>query len=326
VRALWVTNMWPDEQRPWSGSFAYSQAQSLQRLGVAVDVIHIRGYRGRQEYGRAIRALQRAMATARYDVVHAHYGHSGVIARLQARTPLVISYCGDDLLGTPAADRAGFTRTSLMTAKIFAQLARVARATVTKSQAMEERLPRSCRNRNHVIPNGVDLSAFAPMDAALARLKLGWSNELPNVLFVGDPKIPRKNVRLAEQVCEELARRGKPVELRICWNVAPALMPTWLNAADAFLCTSLSEGSPNAVKEAMAVELPIVSAAVGDVAERLAGVDGTFIARHDATMMADALEDALRVGRTPSARRAVEQISLERVAERLLVVYRVATS
>lgn len=260
------------------------------------------------------------MADSSFDVVHAHYGHCGVVARMQMRTPLVISFCGADLLGTP--DGTGrFTCASIWTGRAFAQLAWVVAATITKSQEMAERLPRSRRARNYVIPNGVDLGAFSRMVQCDARAKLGWNPEVPNVLFVGDPGNPRKNFRLAREVCDELARRGRPVKLRVATGMSHDHVSGWMSAADAMLFPSLSEGSPNVVKEAMAAELPIVSAPVGDVPERLEGVEGCFVVDREPDAMADALRAALDHGRAPQARNAVEGISLERVAGRVLAVY-----
>lgn len=322
MRVLWVTAMWPDEQRPWHGSFVHSQAISLQQQGVELDVVYIEGYRDRKEYARAVRRVNDQLRENAYDLVHAHYGWCGLVARLQTRAPLVISYCGDDLLGTPIGDGPGrYSRASLILARTFAQLAYVVQATITKSKAMEEKLPIRCRARNHVIPNGVDLSVFAPIDEAAARRRLGWSEHRPNVLFVGDPEIPRKNVELAREVCAELARRGRPVELRMAWNIAPGEMPVWMSAANVLLFPSLSEGSPNTIKEAMASQLPIVSGPVGDVRERLDGVPGTFVVEHDVDAMADATLRALAAGRAPSARQAIEDLRLERVADRVLAVY-----
>jgi glycosyltransferase involved in cell wall biosynthesis len=159
-----------------------------------------------------------------------------------------------------------------------------------------------------VIPDGVDLEEFAPIEAAEARCRLGWSDRLPNVLFVGKPRLTTKNLALAQKVCAELTRCGRPVELRVAWEVDPVAMPMWMSGADALLCTSLSEGSPNAVKEAMAAELPIVP--------------GAFVVERSVPAMADALAAALDGGRTPAARRAVQELSLERVGERVLEVYR----
>ena len=65
---------------------------------------------------------------------------------------------------------------------------------------------------------------------------------------------------------------------------------------------------------------------VGDVRDRLAGVPGTFVVEPTIRSMADAMEMALQVGRTPAARRAIEDLSLERVAERVLTVYRSVTA
>ena len=49
------------------------------------------------------------------------------------------------------------------------------------------------------------------------------------------------------------------------------------NAGDCLLLTSLHEGSPNIVKEAMATNLPIVSVACGDVRERLKDVENSYV-------------------------------------------------
>jgi teichuronic acid biosynthesis glycosyltransferase TuaC len=322
MRVLFVSNMWPDDVRPWYGSFVHSQANSLAALGVDISVLSIRGYASTWEYPRAaVRVL--ASNLRRFDVVHAHYGHSGVIGRLNVHRPLVVSYCGDDLLGTPDASRAGKrTPRSLALARAFAQLARVSAATITKSLEMERRLPEHVRPRNHVIPNGVDLERFAPIDQGDARRRLGWSRDEKIALFVGNPALTGKNYPLAEAACA-IARRDCPeLRLRPVWKLPPDEMPTCLSAADTLVFPSLSEGSPNAVKEAMACELPIVATSVGDVSERLAGVSGCAVVPPEPSAFAAALLAALRHGRSLDARRAVSALSSQRVAERILDVYR----
>jgi glycosyltransferase involved in cell wall biosynthesis len=321
MNVLWLTNMWPDERRPWFGSFVHSQARSLERIGVDLDVLYVPGYRSSREYLRGARELRRRIRSRRYDVVHAHYGHCGVLARMQCAAPVLLSYCGDDLLGTPTADGASLTPASVALARCFSQLSRVLRATITKSEEMEGRLPASTRQRNSVIPNGVDLSHFQPLPRTRTRTQLGWSERRKNVLFVGNPDFPRKNVKLAQAVCEELNRRGIAVELRIAWQIEPKLVPVWMAASDVLLFPSLFEGSPNTVKEAMAMELPIVSAPVGDVPERLRGVDGTFVVKHDRQLMADAVQSALQYERAPAARTAIDELSVEKVAQRVSTLY-----
>jgi glycosyltransferase involved in cell wall biosynthesis len=321
MNVLWLTNMWPDAERPWYGSFVYTQARSLERIGVNLDVLYVPGYRSSLEYARGAGEVLRRSRRRRYDLVHAHFGHSGVLARLQTKAPVLLSYCGDDLLGTPTSNGVGLTRRSVVLARSFAQLSRVLSGTITKSEEMELRLPSSSRDRNHVIPNGVDLSQFNPMPKHAARNQLSWSGTSKILLFVGNPAFPRKNVKVAEAVRDELVQRGVQVELRIAWQVEPDLVPVWMAASDVLVFPSLFEGSPNTVKEAMAMELPIVSAPVGDVPERLRNVEGTFVVERNPTVMADAVEDALQYERAPTARAALAELTVERVADRLLALY-----
>jgi teichuronic acid biosynthesis glycosyltransferase TuaC len=326
MRVLFVTNMWPDSERPWYGSFVYSQARSLGALGIDIDVLPIRGYASKWAYQRAAWDMVKRNVAGRYDVVHAHYGHSAVIARLDLRRPLVVSFCGDDLLGTPAAgDPARMTRASRALARSFAQVARVASATITKSRQMALELPRGAQARNHVIPNGVDLEMFHRTDQAMARAALGWNSDETAVLFVGDPGNERKNFALAERAVALAAREHQQMTLRVAKGVAPADVPLWMSGADVLIHPSWSEGSPNTVKEAMACELPVIATGVGDVPERLGGVPGCHVLPPRADAFADALLDAVRHHPSAAARAAVAPLSLDRVAHQIADVYRSVT-
>lgn len=324
LRVLFVTSMWPDEDEAWRGSFVKSQAESLERLGVRIDVelIRTRGAPSWRAYAAAgARAVGSNARKSAYDVVHAHYGHAGAVGRARLRAPLVISYCGADLLGVQRQD-GSLTEQSRVEVAVFRQLARLAQATITKTRQMEQRLPAACRTRNHVIPNGVDLSRFQPLQRDHARRQLGWPPDERVALFVGDPGLAIKNHQLAEAVCRQAAASVPELRLRVAWGVRPEQIPTWMGAADALLVTSQSEGSPNAVKEAMAAGLPIVTTPVGDVRELLAGVDDCFVRPADVRSLAEALSIAVMQGRSEGARRAIADLSLEQVASRVLAVYR----
>jgi glycosyltransferase involved in cell wall biosynthesis len=320
MRVLFVTNLWPSAARPWYGTFVKTQADSLRALGVEIDVLPIRGDETRAAYLSAAIEMARGRAGRGYDVIHAHYGHSGVVARLQLRAPLVLSYCGDDVLGT-RTETGSLTVRSRIEAAVFRQLARSCAATITKSAQMEGRLPASCRSRNHIIPSGVDLDRFKPVPRADARRTLGWSDDPVVVLFAADPAVAAKNFPLA-QAAADRARADLPeLELRVVAGVAPTEMPTVMSAADALLLTSRSEGSPNVVKEAMAAELPVVATRVGDVPERLDGVAGCFAGPADPARLGEALVTTLRRGRSPEARAAVAEVSVVNVARQILAVY-----
>jgi len=70
-----------------------------------------------------------------------------------------------------------------------------------------------------------------------------------------------------------------------------------MSACDALVFTSMLEGSPNVVKEALACDLPVVSVPVGDVATRLRGVAGCELCADERPeTIAAALERVLRRG------------------------------
>ena len=97
------------------------------------------------------------------------------------------------------------------------------------------------------------------------------------------------------------------------------------DACDALIVTSLQEGSPTIVKEALACDLPIASVVVGDVAERLQGIEGCEITTdNQAATLADALERVLKREQKIDGRRAVEQLDDRVLAQKLIEIYRSA--
>jgi len=98
-----------------------------------------------------------------------------------------------------------------------------------------------------------------------------------------------------------------------------------MNACDALLLTSVHEGSPNVVKEALACELPVVSVNVGDVRTRIEGIDGCVVvdsASPDA--LAAALESVLRRNGRIVARDKIADLDEARIAAQVIDVYRSA--
>lgn len=321
LRVLVVTSMWPSAEEPWRGKAVEAEVAELEKLGVGVVLERIPpgGFVG--GYARAAaHALRDRASTSRFDIVHAYYGHCGMIARLRTGAPIVITYCGSDLNGVQRPD-GSWTWQSRAEVAVFRQLARLADATITMTGQMAKRLPARCRARNRVIPSGVDLGRFTGLTREDARRQLGWPARVPTALFVGDPKLALKNYPLAQASCA-VARRDLPnLRLQVAWEVAPEQIPIWMHAADALLMTSHAEGSPNVVKEAMAAGLPVVSTPVGDVPELLAGLVGCFVCPPYPQALAGALLRALEGGRCTQARRAVEALSIERTARQVLGVY-----
>lgn len=94
---------------------------------------------------------------------------------------------------------------------------------------------------------------------------LGLPSDGRVALFVGDPARPEKRYWLAQKTVNLLVSRIQ-VELIVASSGPYEQVPLYyMNACDALLLTSSHEGSPNAVKEALACNLPVVSVDVGDV-------------------------------------------------------------
>jgi teichuronic acid biosynthesis glycosyltransferase TuaC len=320
MRVLFITSMWPDTARPHYGTFIRTQAQSLEDLDIAIDVLSIRGYASFRSYLTALGRIRTVRTQTRYDLLHVHTGHAAAVSTWAMRGPSIISYVGGDLLGNPGDDGKVMLK-SRLEATVFRQFAWASTCTITKSREMEKALPRSLQARNHVIPNGVNLDAFAPRPRAEARAQLGWDQDESVVLFLGDPDDPRKNVALARGAVEEAQRQRPEMRLHIGWGSRPEEIPRLMWAADALAFTSRSEGSPNVVKEAMAAALPIVATPVGDVPERLADVEGCYVINPDPTSFGNALIAALAHERAPAAREAVQELGLSKIANRVATLY-----
>ena len=318
MKVLVVTNMWPSAERPHWGAFVRSQADSLAALGCENTLYEIQGYRHTTEYFRAMGEIPRAARACGAELVHAHFGLSGAAAT-RVKPPLVVSFCGDDLLGHPDAHgRLTFKSRALLPVSHHA--ARRADAVIVKSEEMRRAI--ASIPEVEVIPNGVDLARFAPQSRAAARAALGWPDAGHVLLFAADPHELRKNFPLAEATRAALTARGLDVRLEAVHGRPQADMARAMNAADVLLLPSMHEGSPNVVKEAMAVGLPVVAAPVGDCAERLRNVSPSWVVERSVEAFANAAAAVLADARRSNGREVIERtLSLEAVAKRVLGVY-----
>ena len=295
--------------------FFRQQVEVLSSNGIDCTTVSVpgdRNYEDGQTAGRSlvdyVRFCRPALreAAGDYDLVHANYGLSAPPAVIQPNLPAVLSLWGTDLMG-----KYGW---------VSKLCARFADEVVVMSDEMAAELDRDC----HVIPHGVDLDKFQPGPGAAARAQLGWRCDAHHVLFPYPPERSVKNHPRAERVVD-LARTGLEgdIVLHSVTGVPHEEMPTYMNAADALLVTSDREGSPNAVKEAMACNLPIVSTDVGDVSERLADVSPSTVSDSDAEL-ADGLVAILTAGEPSNGREAAREVSVSRTSARLHAVYQSA--
>lgn len=288
--------------------FFEQQVRILEQHGVSCTVIEVPGSKGERsvlDYARFQAEVLRRSLTEEFDLVQANYGLTGPIALAQPQRPVVLSLWGSEL-----QLQARYSRP-------IAASARFADAVTVASEPMARRLDREC----HVVPWGIDTELFSPQPRAAAREELGWDPDARHVLFPYDPERPIKNYPRAKSVVEAVDDDfEEDVELQVVHGVAHERIPTYLNAADALVLTSTSEGSPNAVKEALACNVPVVSVDVGDVADLLDGIANCHVRDTDEGL-ARKLADVLRSGQRADGRESMAEHSLDAMARNFLSVY-----
>ena len=318
MKVLVVTNMYPSASRPHWGAFIRSQVESLAALGVENTIYEIEGWKSTARYAHALREVPAVARREGVDLVHAHYGLSGAAAVGVREIPLVVSFCGDDLLGRPDA-HGHITSRSKWLVSVSRLAARRADAVIVKTQEMRRTLPDIANVE--VIPNGVDLARFAPIPRDAARARLGWPPGGRVLLFAGPPDEPRKNWPLAQAVAARLQADGRDARLVAFHGRPQDELALAMSAADVLLLPSFHEGSPNVVKEAMAAGLPVVAAPVGDCAERLAGVTPGAVVARAPEAFAAAVDAVFASGARSNGREIVAPLELSAVARRILAVY-----
>ncbi len=309
IRVLVITNMYPTAAEPHLGCFVRDQVEDLRALGTDVRVQAFDGREDRRRYLTAAATLRRALRRDRFDLVHAHYGLSGAVAAAQLRAPVVTTFHGSD---------AWVPRERWVSRAVARRTQPIAVAPVV-AEAL------GLNGATPVIPCAVDLDRFRPGDRAAARRELGWPAEGPALLFLaarGDrSKAANKRVDVFDATVERVRRRIPKVHAAGLDGLARDRVALAMRAADVAVLTSIREGAPVAVKEALASGTPVVSAAVGDVPALVRNLPGCAVAARDPDALAAAVEDALRAGGGPALRAAMEPYGRRPIAERVLAVY-----
>lgn len=319
IRVLMVTCEWPSPGRSKTAHFVKRQADFLRAAGVDVEVFTFYSAKNPFNYARAWARLQLKLRREQYDLIHAQFGQSGIVA-LPKRLPLVVTFRGSDLLGI-VGDRGGrYTRLSGIQKKVSRIVAQHADARIVVSEHMKQNLPPG--TDAHVIPSGIDFQLFVPTTQLDARRRLDLPKDERLVLFVGRPSQARKRFELAKRAVEILNETTQ-ARLVVAWKVPHTDIPLYMSASDALVFTSMQEGSPNVVKEALACDLPVVSVPVGDVEERLRGIEGCELCADERPeTIAAALRKVLTRGGRISGREAVAHLDENLITARVIDIYR----
>ncbi len=296
-------------------SFVQSQYDSLVEAGLDMILFPVVGH-GIKAHLRAAIELRRIIRQEQPDVVHAHYSICGHVAALammciRSKPKLVVSILGS------------FPTHSKKWRLVRFCIRHIWDKTIVKSQ----RTARQLGEDVSIIPNGVNLDMFCPQDHLDARARVGFDADKRYVIWCSHPDRIEKNYALAQAAVELVKKEQDNVELLTIYNKTPQDVVQYMNAADCLLLTSVQEGSPNVIKEAMACNCPIVSTDVGDVRERLLGLNGCYILpekdMQSPEALANLIGEAIRYGkRTEGYNRIInDELTIQQVVKRIMSCY-----
>lgn len=283
--------------------FIVEQADALKNVGCEVDYYGVVG-KGIKGYFNAFGALRNKIKAYKPDIIHAHYGLSGLLANLQRSVPVVTTYHGSDI-NLPKVLRLSKIAMRLSAWNIFVSQRNVDIAKPKKNYVL--------------LPCGVNLPNYNESEIFAVKQKLNWNSNKKYILFAGAFDNIVKNAKLAQDSVS-LIENAELIELK---GYTREQVTALFYSVDAFLMTSFTEGSPQVVKEAMACGCPIVSVDVGDVAERIDGLEACYIAERHPQDIANKLQQALSLNFRTKGRERIIELGLtnDLVAKKLVEIY-----
>ncbi len=261
-------------------------------------------------YLKNLSRLHEATKQKRPDLIHAHYGFCGLLSALQRQVPVIVTFHGSDI-NVPRNRIFSFWAHRLATKSIFVHPDLPGKIRVGSKQA-------------EVIPCGVNIETFYPIETSVARKSLGLNPVKKYILFSSSFDNRVKNYKLARMGIDLLGGDSTLIQLAGYTRQQVNLL---MNAVDSLLVTSLSETGPLVVKEAVACNCPIVSTDVGDVRWLIGDTSGCYITSFDPVDVSEklgrALEFSAQNGRTDGRNRiGMLGLDSDSITKRIINTYR----
>lgn len=311
-----------------------------------VDSVFLLGFRWRFLAGGLVR-LVRYLRGGKFDVVHCHMPPADLLGRLAgwlAGVPVrLTTEHGRGLWKTWAYVALEKTMEKITDLRICVS------RDILEIRARREGTP---REKLEYLPNGVDLDAFKSPDRDKAGImrEFGWAPDDPLVLSLGRLVREKAYPLLVESIASVRSRvpavrciiageggcrdeiisqirnlcAGENVKLAGIRNDIPDL----LHAADVFVLSSIREGFPVSLIEAMASAKAIAATHVGGIPDAIIdGENGILVPPEEAEALARAIEKLIRdkdlrmkLGEA-ALDTAARRFSLQHVAQRTGRIY-----
>ena len=319
----------------------------LRKAGVAVSCMNMP--QGRVTL-RGLWRLWRLLRRQRPDVVQTWMYHADLIGGVMARLAAVRRiYWG---VHNSNLDRGVAKRSTIWVMKACAWLSGLVPTRIACCAQLALEVHRQQGYAAHklvVIPNGYDLSLFAPDEVTRAQLRAEWGvDERWTLGMVGRFEPPKDHRTLLEALALLRQRQVDFAAVLVghgldhdnielgTWLRTLGLVehvkllgqrsdvPAVMNALDVHVLCSMREAFPNVVAEAMACGTPTVVTDVGDAATIVANT-GWVVPRKNAMALAAALDAARSAWQDTSGwplrqqaarQRVVDNYSLDRMVER----------
>ena len=284
-----------------------NQGESLNVIGVKIHYYTIKR-KGIIGYLRSVREIAKEIRTIQPDHIHSHYSLSAfstsiAILFFNIKTPHTVSLMGSD------------TKMNGWKKRLTIYLSKHQwNHTIVKAISMAKELG---LKTYHIVPNGVDLNKIKPTNSKNNR----------TIIFPANPSRVSKNYDLAKQAIKILKRSMTDLNFEVCYGLSHPEIISKIQNSGVVLVTSLWEGSPNIVKEAMALNKPIVCTKVGDIEMLLNAVDGTYMVNFDPNDVAAGIKSAILFGENEgktTGRKKLEKLNLDSdsIAKKIMTIYK----
>jgi teichuronic acid biosynthesis glycosyltransferase TuaC len=320
MRILWVHNVPPGLES--AGQFIFTLADAMREVGTAVDLFSTGSLRSVMRLAAARRKVSKLSED--YDLVHAQFGTACAYAAARSRCPRIVSLRGTEMLGCdtgPLWCRMHGVASRWLTHSSIHRFHRV----IVMSHRMRDDLSRVHNRASgvEILPDGIDLAKFAPMDRSHARRELGFAGDTrPWVLFASlRTNNPVKRSELALAAFRRASVRRPDLVLKTLSGRPHQEVPLWMSASNVLLLTSTREGWPNVVKESLACNVPFVATDVSDLKRISDQEPSCFVGPANPDALAEGILNAIGAPSSESLRRQVQFMERTAIARRLCEIY-----